>query len=271
VRADLGVRVDYWSTLSRIVVGVDPRARLAIDLSDAFTIHAAAGLAHQPAVFLLPLPGLTDVALSRGLSRSFQSEAGGEIRLSEATRLKIQGYYHTYDGLLLPELVQDAAIRDNTPLATAEAYGLEVFLDRDISERVSGWVSYTYGFATADSGPDVVGEFKPDFDVRHVLNVVLLWRVWRGLTLGARGQVRSGRVVEQLNRRYTQRLPWFARADVRVQYGWSGRLAEMKVYAEILNASLQREYLDADCLLGQCIASQAPLVTIPNIGVRADF
>ena len=270
-RVDLGARVDYWSTLSEIELAVDPRARIAFDLSKSFTVHVAGGLAHQPAVFLLPLPGLSEIALDDGLTRAVHSEIGGEIKLTPTTRLKLQGYYHRYDGLLLPELVQDAAIRDDPPLVTADAYGLEVFLDRDFSERLAGWLSYTYGFATADSGPDVVGRFKPDFDVRHVLNAILNWRIWRGLELGLRGQVRSGRVVEQLNPRYTQRLPWFARADVRLGYSWSGRLGEMKAYIEVLNASLQREYLDADCLLGTCVPNQAPLVTIPNVGVRAQF
>jgi len=162
-------------------------------------------------------------------------------------------------------------VPENPPLVSANSYGIETFLKRDMSERLSGWISYTLAWAIADSGPDVVGKFKPDFDVRHVLNTVGSYRVWRGLTLGGRMQARSGRVVEQLNPRYTQRLPWFVRMDARVGYAWRGRYADMTAYAEWLNLFAQQEYTDADCLLGVCRAKRAPVIALPNLGVRAEF
>jgi hypothetical protein len=234
-------------------------------------VHAALGLAHQPTVFLLPVAGLTDVALGDGLSRAIQSENGAGYELPWAFRLELQGYLHHYDRLLLPELVEDGAIGEDPPLASALAYGAELYLKRETGQDLSGWVSYTLGWATADSGPDVIGKFRPDFDVRHILNVVAQWRVYRGLTLGGRMQARSGRLVQQLNPRYEQRLPWFVRADVRIGYAWQGRWANMLAYVEWLNLLVRREYLDADCVFGQCRAVTAPPVSIPNIGVRAAF
>lgn len=267
---DLGLRFDYWSVQSKINVAADPRVRVTHDVTDDFAVHAAFGLAHQPAVFLLPVPGLTDVALDRGLSRSLQAEVGAGYQLTRSTRLEVQGYLHRYYDLLLPELLQDAAVPDDPPLVSANAYGIETFLRRDLSERVSGWISYTIAGAIADSG-DLVGKFKPDFDVRHVLNTVLSWRVWRGLTVGGRVQARSGRVVEQLIDHYTQRLPWFVRTDARIGYSWRGRFAAMTTYFEWLNVAMRKEYLDADCLLGTCRAKAAPVITLPNLGVRAEF
>jgi hypothetical protein len=249
----------------------DPRVRLTHDLTERLAVHGAIGLTHQPAVFLLPTPGLTDVALDRGLSRGIHSEFGFDYQLTRSTSLEIQGYVHHYDDLLLPELLQDANVPEDPPLVSANAYGIETFIKRDLTERVSGWISYTLGGATADSGPDVVGKFKPDFDVRHVINTVLSWRVWRGLALGGRLQARSGRVVEQLNPRYTQRLPWFIRLDARVGYAWRGRFANMTAYLEWLNLLMRPEYIDADCLLGVCRAKAAPVITLPNLGVRAEF
>jgi hypothetical protein len=267
---DLGLRFDYWSVESRIDVAADPRIRITHDITPRWAVHAAFGITHQPAVFLLPTPGLTDVALDSGLSRSLQAEAGVDYQLNRTTWLEVQGYLHHYDDLLLPELLQDAQVPDDPPLVSANAYGIETFLRRDMSERVSGWISYTLGAALADSG-ELVGKFKPDFDVRHVLNTVLSWRVWRGLTLGGRMQARSGRVIEQLNRNYTQRLPWFIRLDARVGYAWRGRFANMVAYVEWLNVLMQKEYLDADCLLGACRAKAAPVISLPNLGVRAEF
>jgi hypothetical protein len=268
---DLGLRFDYWSVQSKINLAADPRVRVTYDVTDDFDIHAAFGLAHQPAVFLLPTPGLTEVALDRGLSRSLQSEIGAGYQLTRSTRLEVQGYVHHYDDLLLPELLQDAAVPDDPPLVSANAYGIETFLRRDLTEKLSGWISYTIAGAVADSGADLVGKFRPDFDVRHVINTVLSWRVWRGLTLGGRMQARSGRVVEQLNQNYTQRLPWFVRIDARIGYSWPGRFAAMTAYFEWLNVSMRAEYLDADCLLATCRAKAAPVITLPNLGVRAEF
>jgi hypothetical protein len=270
-RLELGLRLDYWSVLSEIDLAVDPRLRFVVDATDDLELHAAFGTAHQPAVFLLPVPGLTDVALDRGLTRSIQSELGATYQLPQDVEVEVQGFLHHYDGMLLPELVQDGLIENDPPLVSAIAYGVELFLRREIGRDLSGWISYTLGWAEADSGPEVIGKFKPDFDVRHVLNVVAQWRIWRGLTVGGRMQARSGRMVEQVNPRYEQRLPWFVRADMRVGYRWEGRWSTMLVYFEWLNMLVRREYLDADCLLGQCRATSAPPISIPNLGVRAEF
>jgi hypothetical protein len=270
-RVEVGLRLDYWSVLSNISVAVDPRLRFVLDATPELELHAAFGTAHQPAVFLLPVPGLTDVAVDRGLTRSIQSELGASYAFPQDIELEVQGFLHKYDGMLLPELVQDGLVENDPPLVSAIAYGVEFFLRRNIGRDLSGWISYTLGWAEADSGPEVIGKFKPDFDVRHVLNVIAQWKIWRGLTLGGRFQARSGRLVEQTNPRYQQRLPWFVRADMRVGYRWPGRWSTMLVYFEWLNMLVRREYLDADCFFGQCRASAAPPVSIPNLGVRAEF
>ncbi len=270
-RLELGARFDYWSTNNRIDLAVDPRVRLTYSPQRKLQLHAAFGTAHQPAVFMLPLPGLTEVAVSRGLTRAIQSEVGFGYDLPWALRLEVQGYLHHYDGLLLPELVIDGIVPDNPPLVSANAYGVEFFLKRTLNKSLTGWISYTLGFAEADSGPALIGKFKPDFDVRHVVNTVMQWRVWRGLELGGRFSARSGRLIEQLNPSYAQRLPYFVRTDVRIGYRWQGRFANMLAYFEWLNMLVRKEYLDADCLLGKCIASAVTPISIPNVGVRAEF
>lgn len=270
VRAELGLRLDYWSVQSRLNFAADPRLRGVLDVTDRLSLHAAFGLAHQPSVFFLPLPGLTEVALDRGLTRSIQSELGGAYDFGRAIRLEVQGFLHHYTGLLLPELVMDADIQNEPPLSNAIAYGVEFFLKRDIGEHLTGWVGYTLGFAEANAYRSI-GKFRPDFDVRHVTNIVAQWHVYRGLSLGGRLHARSGRVIEQLNPQYEQRLPWFVRADVRIGYAWRNRYADLTTYIEWLNVAARPEYLDADCLLGQCTATKAPPISLPNIGIRADF
>ncbi|HEX5657366.1 MAG TPA: TonB-dependent receptor [Polyangiales bacterium] len=270
LRAELGARVDYWHVEQRTNVAVDPRIRLTFNATDKLELHAAFGLGHQPSVFFLPLPGLTEVALDRGLTRATQYEVGVAYMLPADIRFEVQGYLHQYTRLLLPELVMDADIEDQPPLSDAIAYGLEFFLKRELG-KLSGWISYTLGEAKADAFRSPIGKFRPDFDVRHVLNVVAQWRVWRGLTMGGRLHARSGRVIEQLSPQYKQRLPWFVRPDVRIGYAWRGRWGDMVAYLEWLNVAAQGEYLDADCVFQQCTAVRAPRISIPNLGLRADF
>ncbi len=270
LRAELGARIDYWHVEERTDVAFDPRIRLTVDATDKLELHAAFGLGHQPSVFFLPLPGLTEVAVDRGLTRSIQYEVGVAYNLPLDIRFEVQGYLHTYTRLLLPELVMDADIEDQPPLSNATAYGLEFFVKRDLASNLSGWISYTLGQANADAFRSI-GKFRPDFDVRHVLNVVAQWRIWRGLSLGGRLQARSGRVIEQLTKRYEQRLPWFVRPDVRIGYAWRGKWGDMTAYLEWLNVAAQGEYLDANCVFGQCQAVRAPRISIPNLGIRADF
>ncbi|MET0340841.1 MAG: TonB-dependent receptor [Polyangiales bacterium] len=269
-RFDLGLRFDYWSRQADLDFAADPRVRASYDLTPALTVHAAFGLGHQPSVFFFPLPGLTEVAVDRGLSRSIQSEVGARYQLPHDLRLELTAYVHQYTRLLLPELISDGSIENDPPLSDALAYGMELFLKRNLGRHLTGWLSYTLGWAEADSQRSI-GKFRPDFDVRHVLNAVMQWQVWRGLTLGGRLHARSGRLIEQLNPRYEQRLPWFVRGDMRVGYGWRGRFAQMVAYVEWLNIGVQGEYLDADCLFGRCIATRAPPISIPNLGVRAEF
>lgn len=269
-RVDLGLRLDYWSAQADLDFAVDPRVLFAFDWTEALSLHAAFGLAHQPSVFFFPLPGLTEVAVDRGLTRAIQSEVGLSYDLPLSLRFEAQAFLHRYTRLLLPELVMDASIEDNPPLSDAIAYGVEFFLKRELGAHLTGWVGYTLGWADANS-PRSIGKFQPDFDVRHVLNAVLQWKVYGGFAVGGRLHARSGRLIEQLNPRYEQRLPWFVRGDMRVGYAWRARFADMVAYIEWLNLGVQGEYLDADCLFGRCIATRAPPISIPNLGLRADF
>lgn len=269
-RLELGARFDYWSTNGKVELAFDPRLRFIVQPTEKFELHAAFGMGHQPAVFMLPIPVLSDIAVSKGLTRSLQAEVGAGYDLPYDTRLEVQAFFHHYDGLLLPELLTDGYIPEDPPLVSAYSYGVETFLKRDLDANVTGWISYTLAFAEADSG-ELISKFKPDFDVRHVLNTVLQWRIWDRWEIGGRFAARSGRIIEQLNPSYAQRLPWFVRTDMRIGYRWQGHFGKMLAYFEWLNMWVRPEYLDADCLLGTCRVATAPVISIPNVGVRAEF
>ncbi|MBK8172123.1 MAG: TonB-dependent receptor [Sandaracinaceae bacterium] len=291
---DLGLRGDMW--LARPDApdfAVEPRVTVAVRTSDKVTLHAAVGLANQPAVFLLPLPGLTDLQLAHGLQSAVQSELGVRVDLPADFRAEATLYAHRYQGLLVPDLFIEGRLSclpgdlrcyldESLPRASAWAYGAELFLKRE-QGRFSGWISYTLGWATAESSHGA--PFTPSFDVRHVGNLVLSWNIGHGWRAGIRTQLRSGRLATQIrspNRlpilvRYEQRLPWFVRIDAEVSYTWQTSWGSMRAALEWFNATLATEALSIDCppvsfsTQAQCTPSYGPAIFLPSIGLRATF
>jgi outer membrane receptor protein involved in Fe transport len=175
--------------------------------------------------------------------------------------------------------------RKASPRSSVWAYGLEVFLRRSPSKALSGWISYTLGWADARS--DRGYAFTPNFDIRHVLNLVLQYRLGGGFGLGGRIFYRSGKVashtfVRQELIHYEQRLPGFLRADASLAYSWDTHWARLRLALEWLNLSLAREATDIDCQDGvqtgsnplsatPCKVHFAPPIFFPNLGLRAQF
>jgi len=301
---DLGLRGDVWLTGHRSELGVDPRVLLTYYPLDFLDVHAAVGLAHQPAVFLLPLPGIADVALDRGLQEALQSEVGIGFDLYSEIRVEAQVFVHYYTNLLFPELTieklnacgeQGSGFYEQVaelnicqtgqgfPRASALAYGGELFLHRSLGRSVSGWLSYTLSWAEAES--DNGFRFTPVFDRRHVGNMVLQYRPATGWRLGLRLHARSGKMFTILTdrlQRLERRLPGFFRADLQASYGWRTSWGRMQVSAEWFNLTLAREARSISCGLDitdrdrmapaeTCKVEYGPALFFPNVGLRAEF
>jgi hypothetical protein len=298
---DAGLRGDLWLTGGRREVAADPRLVLTLRTHDVLAWHVAVGLAHQPAVFLVPLPGIADVGLEHGLQSAVQSEAGVAIDLPEATRLQTQVYLQRFNDMIFPDLaieqINDCRnlppgvaqltthCNEGYPRSSAWAYGLEALLRRQASKHLSGWISYTLGWARAraDSG----FAFDPSFDVRHVANFVLQYRFDDHWSAGARAQYRTGKIASHTFLRaepirYEQRLPGFFRADLEVSYAWFPKWGRLRVALEWLNVTLAREPSDIACRDGvnvganpltatPCTVTYAPAIFLPNLGVKAEL
>jgi hypothetical protein len=301
---DLGLRGDVWLTGHRSEMGMDPRLLVTYYPFERLDLHVAVGLAHQPAVFLLPLPGIADVALDRGLQEAVQSEVGIGVDFLNEVRIEAQAFLHYYTDLLFPELAieklnecnlngntnndEDAALNlcqadQGFPRATAIAYGVELFLRRSITESVSGWLSYTLAWSDGESEQGF--SFTPVFDIRHVGNLVLQYRPIAGWRLGLRLHARSGKMATILTDdlyRLERRLPGFFRADLQASYGWRTSWGRMRVSAEWFNLTLAREARSISCGLDitdrnrlapseTCEVEYGPPLFFPNIGIGAEF
>lgn len=320
---EAGLRTDTWLTGGNSQSALEPRLLVRAQAKEWLALHAAFGLAYQPAVFLIPLPGVSDVALDRGLQRAIQAEVGARFELPYAFSLENKLFLHLYKDMLsfdaldpsdfecelpdtsprppsvmfdpdgniipptmpittVPEVVSPADVKckEGSGLAriSARAYGSEWLLRRAFSEPLSGWLSYTLSKATAQSHSGK--RLTPNFDVRHVANLVLQWRITKRWHVALRGVAQSGRFPigssTATDARERVRLPPFFRGDLQVARTWPRRWGELRFTFDWLNFTFQREPLGWDCDEvppgGKCRVTHVGFpITIPLLGVRGTF
>lgn len=285
-----GLRGDVWLTGSDLQKALEPRLVLTHHPHPLVAWHGAFGLAYQPSVFLLPLPGVADVALDRGLQRAIQSELGTLIELPASFSVDTKLYAHIYDNMLSFDAIDgddiDCRPEDQTcqtgegfARMSAYSYGAELMLRRSYKEKLSGWLAYT--LSKADARSDGGRSLTPSFDVRHVANLVLQWRITAKWHASLRGYAQSERFPfaagTEPDPRKRRRLPMFFRGDLQVSRLWQRRWGELRVTFDWLNFTMQREPLGWDCdddnglpMTCQVEHLNFPL-TIPMLGVRGSY
>jgi hypothetical protein len=311
---EAGLRGDVWITGGRVQKALEPRTLLRFQANKWLGLHAAFGTAYQPAVFLIPLPGVSDVALDRGLQRAIQGELGARFTLPQAFTVETKLFAHFYDDMLsldavnaddyeceggqVPMMVDADGVprpvmqepgapqvsqvrcKESSDFAriSARAYGSEWLIRRAFSEPVSGWLSYTLSKATAEAENGKA--LTPNFDIRHVANLVLQWRISKGWHLALRGVAQSGRFPLGASGaddpRERARLPAFFRGDLQVSRTWQKSWGELRFTFDWLNFTLQREPLAWNCERalpgGKCKVENVGFpITVPLMGLRATF
>jgi hypothetical protein len=287
----LGARADAWVQNGGAMAVVDPRARVVLHLTETFQLNAAVGVTHQPAVFYIPLPGIEDVATSRGLQTAVQSELGFGWDTPIDLRLELQAYFHHYQGLVFTDVLLLGDTLDRICAAidcpagstvpdriSGYSYGAELFARRSPEHRLSGFLSYTLGWSHVE---DVVGlPYTPSWDVRHVLNLVAQWDLGRGFSIGARLHARSGKMSGEFLIddsaqlvRDEHRVPWFVRLDAQVAYSWKPSWGRMRLSLEWFNTTMAQEPTGVTCPDGpsSCQTNYLPAIFFPNLGLRSDF
>ncbi|HEY8039372.1 MAG TPA: TonB family protein [Polyangiaceae bacterium] len=297
-------------TSATAALGLEPRLATRVAATRTVTWVSTFGVAHQPPSLFVPIPGLTLGRLNSGLQTALQTSQGVEIDMPLDFKLTASAFLHDYLGLT------DATatcLGNGTSVANAgndclseqvsgRAYGLELLVRRDLTRRLTGWVSYTLSRSTrqthglvlngqvpggAPSGVTSTGtleEIPAEFDRTHVLNVVGALDLGRGWRAGARFFFYTGRPyspevqgipVPPFN---SQRLPAFYRVDVRLEKRWrafgNGYLAFV---IEGLNVTLDKEAISVQCnndgslvplRYDTCGPQYIGPVTVPSIGLE---
>jgi hypothetical protein len=161
--------------------------------------------------------------------------------------------------------------------------GVEVFLRRDFTERLGGFVSYTLSRSDTILGARTS---ESTWDRTHLLSVVLGYDLGSGWRLGARFFLESGRpwyvtcpspdcapgqaVPAGAGYQVVGRLPPFYRLDARVEKRWTfsgGQWIAATLEAFNVLGKAEPIYADYDPNAGVVVQNQSPII-LPSIGVE---
>jgi hypothetical protein len=288
-----GVRVDAYHANQVTLLGIDPRFSVKAKLQPWLTLNGGIGLYQQPPSFPIPLPGIDTFALQLGLQRAWQGAVGIETRLPQNLTFTATGFYQKFYN------VNDVSIDDFGPTVCAQApppsltglpaaitrqtngqsYGMELLLRRNAG-RFTGWIAYTL---SRSERVYACGLRPADFDQSHLLNVVAQVRLPRGVMLGGRLYVSTGRPVTVIDPDRTNtvrnnfRLPDYVQFDLRVDKEWLFKRWAFALFVEILNITFSQSvfgihYHEKDGVLQY----DEPQINgfrwiLPSIGIRGRF
>ena len=263
-----GIRVDayaqvgaspYLPTTSAITtaVGVDPRITFRERVHPRVVLRQALGLYHQPPSFPIPVPGLESFGFERGLQQNAQGSFGYELEVVrdrlQLTQEAYLGYLSNLQDYELSQASEDDPVEeleDVITQVTGWAYGLETMLKLDPELRMFGWAAYTLARSTRNY--EVGGHAPSNWDQRHILNVVLGYRISDKWNFGGRVHYHTGRpwtapVGDQstldalTENRNNARLPAFFQLDLRIERNWRFPNWQLDLFLDVTNATYSRE------------------------------
>jgi TonB family protein len=181
--------------------------------------------------------------------RALQATLGVELRPRPDLLFSVEGFLKSLDHLIVhsgnstPGLLLDNA-------GTGRIRGLEVLVRKELTDRLFGWVAYTFSHSQRTDRPGEPSRLF-DFDQPHNLVVVASYRLPAGWQLGGRLRIISGNPrTPILGARYLAqsdtylpiygatngvRLPLFHQFDVRLDKVWTYDNWQLDFYLDVLN------------------------------------
>lgn len=191
-----GARVDLYASDGASAVGVDPRFAWRVQATKSAAVLGVAGIAHQPAAFVVPLPGFQPGGLPGGLQRALQESLGLELVLGQGMTLTTtvfqNAFFHMSDPLGASEPVPNGCPPGSYPSDT---------LGGDLGRQPVEATNCAERFPPGTLGPDRSGGGGQAADSRGGRR---FGRAFEVRTLGA-----SHGFELMLKRRLTERLGGF--------------------------------------------------------------
>ncbi|HWZ89613.1 MAG TPA: TonB-dependent receptor [Polyangiaceae bacterium] len=267
-----GVRFDVARSRGKDYGFSEPRLSARLRLAQGVAWISAFGVAHQLPTSSVHVPGLAPSALELSEQESWQASEGVQFVLPSAMLSKLTVFYSRIDSRET-ELV-------------GRNFGFELFLRRDFTEKLGGFLSYTLSRTERSFGS--VTELS-SFDRTHVVSAVLGYDLGKGFRVGGRAYYTSGRPYfadcgtpdcgpgDPAGPRpylHSGQLPHFLRVDVRFEKRW--RFASGAWLAgtfEWFNALLASETQNIlwDPVRGGLRPDVRSPLTLPSIGIEAGY
>ena len=303
-----------------VVPAVSPRLSARATLTRGVAWLSNLGVSHQyPSLRVgnVPAPMLTVPGFPFGVERlqtAAQASTGFELALPAQLVVTTTGFFTHFSGLTdltaacfqdepammapvspPPGLVTPPYVCPNNQPVSGRAYGLELLVRAPLSNRLSGWLSYTLSRSTREahfatrSGDETLATVASEFDRTHVLNTSLSYLLGRAWRAGGRFVFYTGTPYSARDGSWpvppynAYRTPAFFRVDLRLEKRWRlGETGSVAFVLEGLNVTMSKEVtgLGLDCngkqtadggLATTCQQSTAGPITIPSVGVEAFF
>jgi hypothetical protein len=264
-------RLDLFDVRNETIVAPEPRLAARLRVAEGVSWISAFGLTHQVPTFVIPVPGTEPSIFEAANQEQWQVSQSVEVALP--WRVLAKGTVFRSVGLLTHG---DGRSHD---------YGLELFLHRDFTERLGGFVSYTVSRADRDA-PGVAALSM--FDRTHLLSAVLGYDFGAGFRFGARFFLASGRPysiscptpdcagtmnpTSAFGFRATGRFRPFSRLDVRFEKKWSlGGSASLAATVEWFNALVAKEIDTVNWTPGGLAFTGRSPLTLPSVGIEVSY
>ncbi|MEO8706400.1 MAG: TonB-dependent receptor, partial [Kofleriaceae bacterium] len=285
------LRLDSYLIEGQDKYSADPRlvAKYAVD--SMWTIKGYIGEFSQP-----PAPEAVDERFGNpkvGIEHATHFGLGYELKPAKLWSIDSEIYYVRRRNVVV--FTDDIISNDDGTFSYVnfkntgrrDSLGFEVMIKRAISERVFGWLSYTYSKSVQkfDDDADFV---KTAFDQSHIMNAVASWKPGKGFELGARFQLATGRPDTPVigatydadrgtydaitGERRSIRTPTFRQLDVRAERVWLYNTWSIGVYIDIINVTNTKNVEATE--YDYRFRHSAPITSfpiLPTLGVRGTW
>lgn len=265
-----GLRADgnsFTTDGNNLLQTLSPRLSASYALTDRWNLNASVGRYYKiPPSTLLGFRDAAGTLVNKGnrYVGATHYVAGLEFIPAPATRFTVEGFWKQYDhypvsvrnGISLANLGGDFTALGNeavTSTGKGRAFGGEFFFQQKLTKNLFAVVSYTL-FKSEFTGAD--GKYKPTaWDTRHLLSVLLGYKLGRGWEVGAKYRLAGGapytpwdmtasqqnfqalgQGILDYSRLNTQRLGTFQQFDFRVDKKINRRRLTLDFYLDVTNA-----------------------------------
>lgn len=253
---DLGVQTHYNDFTAETFT--HPRMAIAWEFIDNWTLSSSAGSYNRLPDIDKTFPQIGNTELQSPTSHHYT--LGLKQELANEWSWSVTTYYKTMDDLPLAREANDATQPLYSNNVEGEAYGVDLFINKGLTDRWYGWLAIS---ASRSTRTNKLTDVERDYylDTPLVVNWVMNYQMTDLWTVGTRLTAQSGRAITPIigiqpnpyfeNRilpvygePYSENLPVYARLDLRFKremtlWGYSGTYN-----IDILNALNRRNVTD---------------------------